>query len=109
VGNYPRKNHEEKSYKLSQIIRDYFERKREETTPIEDIMMYYYLDDISFEELKNKVMSDRDNFLLSLNDERNVIKKIKGDEKLNEFFNHLIKEALKEGDIQKSDVSNFLK
>lgn len=108
-GVYPRKNHEEKSYKLSQIIRDYFEQKREETTPIEDIMMYYYLDDISFEELKNKVMNDRDNFLLSLNDERNVIKKIKGDEKLNELFNHLIEEALKEGDIQKSDVSNFLK
>ena len=109
VGNYPRKNHEEKSYKLSQIIRDYFEEKKEETTPVEDIMFYYYLDDISFDEIKNKIVNDRDNFLLTLNDYPKIIQKIKSDEKLTELFKTLVQEALEDGEIQKDDVKGFLR
>ena len=109
VGNYPRKNHEEKSYKLSRIIRNYFEDKKEETTPVEDIMFYYYLDDISFDEIKNKIVNDRDNFLLTLNDYPKIIQKIKGDEKLAELFKTLVQEALEDGEIQKDDVKGFLR
>ena len=109
VGNYPRKNHEEKSYKLSQIIRDYFEEKKEETTPVEDIMFYYYLEDISFDEIKNKIVNDRDNFLLTLNDYPKIIQKIKSDEKLTELFKTLVQEALEDGEIQKDDVKGFLR
>ena len=94
---------------MSQIIRNYFEEKKEETTPVEDIMFYYYLDDISFDEIKNKIVNDRDNFLLTLDDYPKIIQKINSDEKLTELFKTLVQEALEDGEIQKDDVKGFLR